>query len=97
MGRGRFSFHFPFHLSTHRRAREGGEPLFLNQTGKIVQRPGLAPVTRERGLSGVQRFGFGQGLGEGGRKWRQKVTKGKLRMGQVGAVAARSGTKAVEV
>ena len=39
----------------------------------------------------------GQGLGEGGRKWRQKVTKGKLRVGQVGAVAARSGTKAVEV
>ena len=58
MGGGRFSFHFPFHLSTHRRAREGGEPLFLNQTGKIVQRPGLAPVTRERGLSGVQRSGL---------------------------------------
>lgn len=65
MGGGRFSFHFPFHLSIHRRAREGGEPLFLNQTGKTVQRPGLVPVTRERGVSGVQRSGFGQGPGEG--------------------------------
>lgn len=94
VGRGRFSFHFPFHLSTHRRAREGGEPLFLNQTGKIVQRPGLAPVTRERGLSGVQRFGFGQGLGRGrggGNGGRRRLPKansewGKLVLWQPGQV-----------
>lgn len=38
------------------------------------------------------------GGGGWGGEWRQKeVTKGKLRVGQTGAVAARSGTKAVEV
>lgn len=80
MGGGRFSFHFPFNLRTHKRAIEGGEPLFLGQTGQTGQGPGLALVTGERGVSGVQRAGFGQGPGVG--KWRQReVTKGQSQGG----------------
>ena len=48
-----------FHLRTHGRAREGGELLFLDQTGQPGHGTGLVSVTGKRGVSRVQRAGFG--------------------------------------
>ncbi|KAB1264062.1 Poly [ADP-ribose] polymerase 3 [Camelus dromedarius] len=92
---GRFSFHFPFYLRIHRRAREGAEPPLLDQSGQTGQgscdwRKGRIWVAESWVWSEAGREEMQAGGGSG------RSPKGKPSVGQVGAMPATWGAKARE-